>query len=161
MANVRVAFDNRLFVIVPKPSAGSFSSGFPLSTSIAEPPAASLILTPEARDFANLYQNVSIQTKYINALSPEFLFAHFAWALFPYLRKFLLESKFADTLWLPKKKKKGESASASKKRRGGPSNQDGEPDDKDDAYEERWKRRSTSRERGLFDYDWENTPQIT
>ncbi|KAJ8129197.1 hypothetical protein O1611_g4435 [Lasiodiplodia mahajangana] len=90
MANIRVAFDNCSFVIVPKPSAAD-----PRLYAFA---AHILSTTPEARDFADLYQNVSIQTKYINALSPEFLFARFAWALFPYLQKFVFESTVSRNL---------------------------------------------------------------
>ncbi|KAI1427090.1 hypothetical protein F5Y12DRAFT_738602 [Xylaria sp. FL1777] len=186
MAHIHASFNNRLFVIVPKPSAGSsrsanppaasLNSDFPLALPAEPRPYAFathvLSTTPEARDFAHLYQNVSIQTQYINALSPEFLFARFAWALFPYLRKFILESKVRRHLIVieqnevhPKHKwmnsqeyktyqaKKSNNASGSRKRQG-PSNQDGELDD---AYEERQKRYSTSRERGLFDYDWENS----
>ncbi|KAI1201854.1 hypothetical protein F5X97DRAFT_267954 [Nemania serpens] len=193
MANIQVAFDNRLFVIIPKPSASSLSSDFPSSPSIAEPPtllppkptaesrpyafaAHILSTTPEACDFANLYHNVSIHTKYINAVSPEFLFTRFAWALFSYLRKFLRESTVSRHLVIMDKNKvhpgnkwmssqqyktfqatRGESASGSKRRRGGPSYQDGEPNDEDDAYEERWKRRSASRERECSDYDWDSS----
>ncbi|KAI0105504.1 hypothetical protein GGR51DRAFT_560351 [Nemania sp. FL0031] len=170
MANLRVAFDNCLFVIIPKPSAGSSSLSRPLSTSTAEPrPHAFAVhvlsTTPEARDFASLYRNVSIQTKYIKALSPEFLFARFSWALFPYLRGFLessvcrhltiIEKDKIDltNVWMNSRQYKrhqavrGEGVSESKKRRRSLSSQDGGPDG--------WKRRSASRERRPF--YWEDS----
>ncbi|KAI8946877.1 hypothetical protein F4801DRAFT_562957 [Xylaria longipes] len=104
MVHIHRALDNNLFVIIPKPSASSPSSGPPLlSTTTAEPTAAAeprphifaahvLSGTLEACEFAGLCHNRSIQTRFITKLQPEFHFARFAHALFPYLRDFLLES---------------------------------------------------------------------
>ncbi|KAI1124951.1 hypothetical protein F5Y10DRAFT_19143 [Nemania abortiva] len=181
MAHFRVAFDNHLFIIIPKPSAGSPSSSLSLSTTIAEPTSRAeprpyafathfLSNIPEACDFANLYHNVSIQTKYINTLSREFLFARFAWALFSCLRGFLLESTVCRHLvvsegnkvtnkWMNSQQYKkhlalrGESVPTSKRRRGDLNSQNRLSDGEDNAYEER-KRHSARRESVLSNYDW-------
>ncbi|KAI0417663.1 hypothetical protein F5X98DRAFT_137809 [Xylaria grammica] len=199
-ADLYRAFDNRAFVIIPKPSPNSSNSGPLLSTTTttttttAVPAIAAesttarpqsyrfvahvLTGTPEACDFATLYQNVSIQTHYMNILKPELLFARFALALFPLLRGFL-DSKIRRHLAVIEKNKvnfkwmnfsdyktyqaaRDISVSGSKKRRGGASSQNGGPNDElddkgdvneDDVYEERWRRRSASRKRWLSDYD--------
>ncbi|KAI1195187.1 hypothetical protein F5X97DRAFT_250387 [Nemania serpens] len=186
MANLHWAFDHPLFVIVPKPSAGPSSPDPPptstaLPTSNKLQPSAFVAhvisTVPEALDFTNLYHNRSMQPKYFNLLKREFLFARFAWALFLYLRKFiqvstsLLELIIAEEdnyvsksitgkQFAKLRETRGESVNGSRKRRG-LSNQDGEPNDEDylyedDAYEERWRRRSASRESWLSDYNCED-----
>ncbi|KAI1111101.1 hypothetical protein F5Y14DRAFT_426635 [Nemania sp. NC0429] len=186
MANIHWAFDRPLFVIVPKPSAGSSSSGSP-SISTALPASNKLqpyayvthvtSTVPEALDFTNLYHNRSMQSKYFNLLKPEFLFARFAWTLFPYLHQFVqtstvrLEVLIAEEDGYISKSVTGKqfaklretrtkSGDGSRKRRG-PSNQDGEPDEEDyayedDAYEERWRRRSARRESWSSDYNFDD-----
>ncbi|KAJ8128052.1 hypothetical protein O1611_g5583 [Lasiodiplodia mahajangana] len=177
--HIRRALDENLFVIIPKPSA---SLGPPLlptttagpTTTIAEPrphvfAAHILSSTLEACEFAGLYHNRSIQTKLISKLQPEFLFARFAHALFPYLRDFLLESTCPRDLTVIEKNKRiekwmsplqyikyqkdmGQSFCGEKRLRSAPCNQDEELNDEDNIYEERWKQRNASRERWLSEY---------
>ncbi|GAP87145.1 putative endoglucanase type c [Rosellinia necatrix] len=179
MANLHRAFVSPLFVIVPKPSAGSSGSGSP-SISTASPTSNKLqphafvnhVISnvPEALDLADLYHNRSMQSKYFNLLKREFLFARFAWAVFLYLRKFtrvfterrqfiIVDGDNHVSKWITSKEfaklreTRGESVNRSRKRRG-LSNQDREPDDEDyvhedDEYEEGWRRRSAS---------WESWP---
>ncbi|KAI1120925.1 hypothetical protein F5Y10DRAFT_257429 [Nemania abortiva] len=170
MANLYWAFDRPLFVIVPKPSTGSSSSGSP---SRNKPQSYAFVAhaistVPEARDFTNLYHNRSMQPKYFNILKREFLFARFAWALFLYLRKFIdrvdtapLEVIiFEDDNYVSKsmtgkqfaklRETRCESANRPRKQRR-LSNRDGEPNGEDyayedDTYQEGWRRRSASRE---------------
>ncbi|KAI1125654.1 hypothetical protein F5Y10DRAFT_246523 [Nemania abortiva] len=195
-ADLHRAFNNRAFVIIPKPSSSFSNSGPPLLTittttvTTAVPAIAAELTTakphpsifaahvlsgtPEARDFATLYHNVSIQTHYMTMLKPELFFARFAWALFPLLRNFL-ESKIHRHLVVIEKNKvnfkwmnssdykiyqsaQDASVRGSRKRRGGPSSQDEGLNDKgdvndEDVYEERWRRRSASRKRWLSNYD--------
>ncbi|KAI1157949.1 hypothetical protein F5B18DRAFT_643060 [Nemania serpens] len=199
LSNLHWAFDRLLFVIIPKPSTVFSSLASPSTStapSISTAPSAStasltsdnkpqpyafvthvISATPEARDLTDLYHNRSIQSKYFNTLKREFLFARFAWALFPYLRDFVQNASLRELIiadgdnyvsksvtgkeFAQLRENRGESINGSRKRRGGLSNQDGEPTDEDyiyedDAYEERWKRRSASRERRLCDYDYED-----
>ncbi|KAI0870140.1 hypothetical protein GGS24DRAFT_123424 [Hypoxylon argillaceum] len=170
MANLHWAFDRPLFVIVPKLSAGFSSSGSPL-ISTALPTSNKLqpyafvthvmSTIPEALDFTTLYHNRALQPKYFNLLKREFLFARFAWALFPYLQKFVQASTARLELVIVEednyvsqsitgkqfaklRETRGESINGSRKRRD-LGNQDNEDNvDEDDAYEERWRRRSES-----------------
>ncbi|KAJ8130724.1 hypothetical protein O1611_g2902 [Lasiodiplodia mahajangana] len=160
MANLHWAFDYPLFVIVPKPSASSSSLGSSYAFV-----AHVLSSVPEALDFASLYHNRSMQPKYFNLLKREFLFARFAWALFSYLRKFdqvsttrlelilveedsYVSKSITGKEFAELRETRAESLNGSRKRRRLGS-QDGEPNDEDnvcedDAYEERWRRRSES-----------------
>ncbi|KAI0533552.1 hypothetical protein GGR58DRAFT_486156 [Xylaria digitata] len=178
MANIHWAFDRPLFVIVPKPSSGFSGSDSPTSTSLPtskNKPQQYAFVThvistvPEARDFTDLCHNRSMQPKYFNMLRREFLFARFAWALFLYLRKFIqvstarleliivdednyVSKSITGKQFAKLRETSGESINGSRKRRG-LSNQDGELNDEDDAYEERRRRRIASRESWPSDYD--------
>ncbi|KAI0104036.1 hypothetical protein GGR51DRAFT_523257 [Nemania sp. FL0031] len=177
MANISWAFDRPLFVIAPKPSAGPSSPGSP-SISAALPSiklqpyafvAHVISSVPEALDFTNLYHNRSMQPKYFNLLKREFLFARFAWALFPHLQKFVQVSTAHLELiiseednYVPKsitgrqfaelRETRGETIDGFRKRRR-LGNLDGELNDEDDAYEERRRRRSSSWESWPSDND--------
>ncbi|KAF2968902.1 hypothetical protein GQX73_g4675 [Xylaria multiplex] len=165
MANLHWAFECPLFVIVPKPSTGFSSSGFPISKN--KPQRYAFVnhvisTVPEARDFTDLYQNRSMQPKYFNTLKREFLFARFAWALFIYLRKFIqastapleliiidednyISKSMTGKQFSKLRETRGESINRSRKRRG-LSNQNGEPNDQDDDVDEEKRRwRSASR----------------
>ncbi|KAI0857393.1 hypothetical protein F4860DRAFT_528066 [Xylaria cubensis] len=96
MSHIRSAFDDRTFVIVPKPSSRYPSSQSPSSTPTASTAyhqphefAIHVISTDSkpAVQFANFYHNLTIQPQYIHMIRREFLFARFAWAIFPLLRQ--------------------------------------------------------------------------
>ncbi|KAI1130865.1 hypothetical protein F5Y10DRAFT_262806 [Nemania abortiva] len=176
-ADLRQLFDRRQFVIVPKPSTPvpnlGLTSSTP-STPTAESRSHALVVhvlnNSEAGEFPDLYQNASIRTEYADNLSREFLFARFAWVLFPLLRRFLeptssprrlavivedkdpthlphTEAKWMDNLQLIQHlHERGESCTESRKRPFPRTFQDGETDSEDDAYEERWKQRSAGLE---------------
>ncbi|KAI0103812.1 hypothetical protein GGR51DRAFT_242287 [Nemania sp. FL0031] len=175
MVHIHRALDNNLFVIIPKPSASSPSLDPPVSsTTAAEPRPHTFAVhvisgAPEACEFAYLYHNRSIQPKFIAKLQPEFLFARFAHALFPYLRYFLFELTCPRHLTVIEKNEPIEKWMSSlqyteyqidreqsfcgyKRRRSAPSDQDEELNDEDDICEERWRQRSASRERWLSEY---------
>ncbi|KAI1130948.1 hypothetical protein F5Y10DRAFT_234733 [Nemania abortiva] len=190
LSNIHWAFDRPLFVIVPKPST-SFSSiaspstpNAPLMSIAPSTPTASpksenkpqpyafvshvISGTSEARDFTDLYHNRSIQPKYFDTLKREFLFARFAWALFPYLQDFVQTTSLRELIiadgnhyvsksltgqqFAKLREDRGESINGSRKRR----NHDEEPTDEDFIYEERWRWRCASRERQLSDYDYQD-----
>ncbi|KAI0199081.1 hypothetical protein F4808DRAFT_219605 [Astrocystis sublimbata] len=89
MGNILTAFENRAFVIIPKPSdTPSLLSPRPHKFA-----AHVISTTVEGMDLASSYHNVSIHDEYIRSICPEFLLARFAWALFPYLQSFLFEHK--------------------------------------------------------------------
>ncbi|ROW16367.1 hypothetical protein VPNG_02764 [Cytospora leucostoma] len=171
-ADLHLLFDQRRFIIVPKPSAALPNLGPPSPYAIA---IHVLNDSEETGEFPSLYQNVSLQTKYVDKLSREFLFARFAWALFPLLWSFLEtpvprrlavimkqdENKDRPTLissdlshpqyrWMNNAQFTqhlhtwGESRNGSRKRRPSQMTRDAEGDAEDDAYEERWERRSDS-----------------
>lgn len=85
-ADLHLLFGQRRFTVVPKPSAALSSSGPPSSYALA---IHVLNDDEETGEFPGLYQNISLQTKHVDKLSREFLFAQFAWALFPLLWSFL------------------------------------------------------------------------
>ncbi|KAI1114914.1 hypothetical protein F5Y14DRAFT_412418 [Nemania sp. NC0429] len=189
LGHLRWAFDRPLFVILPKPSTvtstGPSASAAPLalaapstsptpSTSTASLTSENKAQTyafvthvisgdPEARDLAALYHNRAIQSKYFNTLERrEFLFARFAWALFPYLRDFVQNTSLREFIivdgdnhvsrsvtgeeFATMRENRGESIDWPRKRRRSSSSRDeeltGEDDIYDDAFEERWKRRN-------------------
>ncbi|KAJ8125380.1 hypothetical protein O1611_g8259 [Lasiodiplodia mahajangana] len=171
-------FGRRRFSIVPKPSTTLPSRDSLLSTLPAEPQPNALVIhvledDKDNGEFPDLYQNASIQPKYVSKLSREFLFARFAWALFPLLRPFLQSStpryltvrvkdkdgssmlpdfSHPNTVWMNGAEfmkhldQRGESRTRSRKRRPAQRAQDGETDTEDDAYDERWRQRSASLE---------------
>ncbi|KAI1131162.1 hypothetical protein F5Y10DRAFT_287397 [Nemania abortiva] len=192
LAHLRWAFDRPLFVIIPKPSAGPPRSGpgSSTSTSTISPTAtappyvkpqqyafATHVLSDndEASDFIDKYHNVSLQPKYFNALKREFLFARFAWALFPHLAPFVysfatvrnfiivegdnyVSRSMTGLGYVELREQRGRSENGSRKRRGSPTGQDGELADEDDVYEddvyeERWRQRNTIRKGWLSDSD--------
>lgn len=189
-ADFHQLFDQCRFVIVPKPSAAlpGQLSGHASSTSTTTPGLGTYAFAihvlgdgEDTGEFTDLYQNVSIQTKYFDQISREFLFARFAWAIFPLLRSFLdtpiprriaviVEEKnrnrpnhVSSDLWLPQSQwinnaqftqhlhKRGESRTGSKKRRPSQMTRDADTDGEDDAYDERWERRSDSLNDGYAD----------
>ncbi|KAI1739646.1 hypothetical protein F4680DRAFT_466174 [Xylaria scruposa] len=110
--HLHLAFDRSLFVIIPKPSAGSSSSGPQSSTSTVLPTMTTsptsnnnpqqyafavhvLSNDDEASGLIDNYHNLSLQPKYLHALNHKFLFVRFAWALFPHLTIFLHHSYVA------------------------------------------------------------------
>lgn len=98
-ADVHAALDGHKFAIIPKPLAPSASPNPPQQDSSRsggnsdETPFAYathiLETDDEAREFCDLYQNVALAQEGVNKLSPEFLFARFAWAIFAHLQTFL------------------------------------------------------------------------
>ena len=82
-ADIHALFDNHYFAIVPKPLDQS-----PTPSSYAF--AAHVLKDDEtAREFCDLhYHNVGIPQSAVDTLSPEFLFARFAWAIFWHLQAF-------------------------------------------------------------------------
>ncbi|GAP86892.1 putative conserved hypothetical protein [Rosellinia necatrix] len=189
LAHLHWAFDRSLFVVVPKPSAGPSTPGPQSSTSTLSPRIkrqqyafAAHVLSDnnEASDFRDKYHNFPLQPKYSKQFKHEFLFARFAWALFPYLTHFVYRSDSATTRnfmvlegddyvsksmtgleYVNFREKRGQGKIGSRKRPGDSMNQNREPADeddendayKDDVYEERWGQRSASRERWLSRYD--------
>ncbi|KAI1153835.1 hypothetical protein F4825DRAFT_237023 [Nemania diffusa] len=130
---------------------------------------------PDAKDFAKLYHNLTIQPKYIGEIARECLFARFAWAIFPFLNNFLhlstvpqqllildgkgtknITAKPGQFKGIEKARKGSTSTSNSRKRGRGSSDENVELNDEDYAYEERWQCRSASRERWLSDYEYED-----
>ncbi|KAJ8128715.1 hypothetical protein O1611_g4919 [Lasiodiplodia mahajangana] len=193
LAHIHWAFNRLLFVIIPKPSTGPSRSGpqSPTSTSaVSLTTTASPYRQPqqyafathvlsdndEASDFTDKYHNLSLQPKYFNALKREFLFARFAWALFPYLTLFVYKSTAVRNFivvegdnyvsksmtgleYVELRERRGQGQNGSRKRRGSPMNQDEELSE-DNVYEERRRQRSASRERWLSDSDCEDEYRI-
>ncbi|KAI1129581.1 hypothetical protein F5Y10DRAFT_237894 [Nemania abortiva] len=198
MANLRTVFNSGAFVIVPKPSSSTLMTNGQSSVDsqpIINPtpttnPTSSTnpALTPEpqlyafavhvlsfhqdAKDFGKLYHNLTIQPKYIRKFAREYLFARFAWAIFPFLNNFLhlstvpqqlliIEGKGTKNITVKPGQFKGiemsrkayTSASNSRKRGRSSSDENVELGDGGDAYEERWRCRSAGRERWLSDYE--------
>lgn len=155
-ADIHLLFDQHRFVFVPKPSTASHTS---LAYAFA---AHALITDEETGEFPELFQNKAIYSK---GISRQYLFARFALALFPFLRPFLssstrrrlavmnqnqqgddMEAQHQE-VWMTHAEyiahldQRGESLSGSRKRQYSRTRQD-EADD--DAFEERWSRRSAS-----------------
>lgn len=88
--DVHQVLDRHKFAIVPKPCA-SPSSSSPGSSGSASLTLATHVLETdhEAREFCSLYHNVAITQTGVDRFSPEFLFARFAWAIFAHLQTFL------------------------------------------------------------------------
>lgn len=167
-ADIHQVLDGHKFAIVPKPSL-SPSSGSSGSSSFAF--AAHVLESDyEAREFCSLYHNVAIAQAGIDRLSPEFLFARFAWAIFAHLQTFLNSSITRRCLavmvrndtdrytelkrmdgqeWAKYLAVRGVTRSGSKTRKRSSSQITQEGNDRrdtDDAYQERWERRSRSLE---------------
>jgi len=76
------AFDKRVFVFVPKTNFGAFYVHF-------------LARTP---DFCPIYHNREVAAL-SSVISPQFLFARFAWAIFPLAKAFIKRSGIRITTW--------------------------------------------------------------
>ncbi|KAL1615858.1 hypothetical protein SLS56_011643 [Neofusicoccum ribis] len=76
-ADLHFAFDQMKFVFVPKP----LPPGEPWCPFVVH------LLDPLARELRRLYHNVPLQAPL--GVAPEYLFARFAWAVFPLLEEFL------------------------------------------------------------------------
>ncbi|KAF8241557.1 hypothetical protein K440DRAFT_241928 [Wilcoxina mikolae CBS 423.85] len=76
------AFDKRVFVFVPKANSGVFYVHF-------------LARTP---DFCPIYHNREVAAL-SSVISPQFLFARFAWAIFPFAKAFIKRSGIRITTW--------------------------------------------------------------
>ncbi|KAI0445985.1 hypothetical protein F4803DRAFT_547771 [Xylaria telfairii] len=164
------------------PTINPISTANPTSTVEAQLYAFVVhVLKPhrDFKDFGDSYHNLAIKTEYMGKIAREYLFARFAWAIFPYLADFLLEAPVPRRLivldengtksittkppqfkelqkrWIASSKA-GSNASNSRKRGRGSSDENVELDDEDDAYEERWRCRSASRERWFSDYEYED-----
>ena len=167
-ADIHQVLDGHKFAIVPKPSLPP-SSGSSGSSSFAF--AAHVLESDyEAREFCSLYHNVAIAQAGIDRLSPEFLFARFAWAIFAHLQTFLNSSITRRRLavmvqngtdrytelkqmdgqeWTKYLAVRGVTRSGSKTRKRSSSQVTQEGNDcrdTDDVYQERWERRSRSLE---------------
>ncbi|KAI0410675.1 hypothetical protein F5X98DRAFT_359112 [Xylaria grammica] len=169
-------------IISPAPTTNPTSIANPTSithpASTVEPQLYAfavhvLSFHPDAKDFGKLYHNVTIQPKYLGKIARECLFARFAWAVFPFLNNFLCLSTVPRRLVIisgngtkditakpgqfkAMEKDRKASASSSRKRARGSGDENAALDDEDDAYEERWRRRSGSRERWLSEYAHED-----
>ncbi|TRX91337.1 hypothetical protein FHL15_007759 [Xylaria flabelliformis] len=158
-SNFHRLFDQRLFVIAPKPvtvSPDPPSSDPQPPTSTAKDRSYAFavhVLNNDgaAREFAQSYHNVPIHTQYRKGICREFLFARFAYNVFPLLRDFFnpelprevivyKENMHSTESWTSKQYEdyladKGESIArchiGSKKRRAGSGSQN---EDDDDAY---------------------------
>lgn len=87
--SLHLLFDQRRFAFVPKPSAVGPSPDSPSPLPEAYALAVHVLNDgEESSELPKLYQNVAMQSQ-CNKLSREFLFARFAWALFPLLQNFL------------------------------------------------------------------------
>lgn len=167
-ADIHQMLDGHKFAIVPKPSFLP-SSGSSQSSSFAF--AAHVLKSDyEAREFCLLYHNVAIPQDAIDRLSPEFLFARFAWDIFAQLQTFLNSSTTRRCLevmvqnntdrctelkqmngqgWTRYLAIRGVTRSGSKTRKRSSSQITQEGNDRrdtDDAYQERWEQRSRSLE---------------
>ncbi|KAL1615661.1 hypothetical protein SLS56_011743 [Neofusicoccum ribis] len=76
-ADLHLAFDQMQFVFLPKP----LSPGEPGCPFVVH------LLDPLAHELRRLYHNVPLQAPL--GVAPEYLFARFAWAVFPLLEEFL------------------------------------------------------------------------
>ncbi|KAI0876758.1 hypothetical protein GGS24DRAFT_498566 [Hypoxylon argillaceum] len=160
-ADFHQLFDRRRFAIVPKPSTTLPNRDSLLSTLPTKPQPNALVIHvledgKENGEFPDLYQNASIQPKYVGKLSREFLFARFAWALFPLLRPFL-QSSTPRYLTVRVKDKDHDSMLPDFSHPNAVwmngtefmrhlDQRNGETDTEDDAYDERWRQRSASLE---------------
>ncbi|KAI3399503.1 hypothetical protein diail_6525 [Diaporthe ilicicola] len=167
-ADIHQILDGHKFAIIPKPSLSS-SSESSASSSFAF--AAHVLKSDdEAREFWSLYHNVAMAQAGVDRLSPEFLFARFAWAIFADLQPFLSSSitrrhlavmvRTDTNRYTELKQMDGQewtmylavrgvtrSGSRTRKRSSSQMTQEGnDRQDTDDAYHERWKRRSRSLE---------------
>ncbi|KAI0190183.1 hypothetical protein EV127DRAFT_365495 [Xylaria flabelliformis] len=136
-SNLHRLFDQRLFVVAPKPP-------YAFAIHVLNNDGA-------AREFAHSYHNVPIHTQYREGICREFLFARFAYNVFPLLRDFFnpelprevivyKENMHSTESWTSNQYEnyladKGESIArcdiGSKKRRAGSGSQD---EDDDDTY---------------------------
>ncbi|CAN8105825.1 unnamed protein product [Discula destructiva] len=80
-ADIHEVLDSHKLVIIPKPSTSSGAS-FAFAAHVLE-------TDHEARELYALYHNIAIAQAGVDRLSPEFLFARFAWAIFAHLQTFL------------------------------------------------------------------------
>lgn len=170
-ADIHQVLDGHKFAIVPKPSLPSSSASSASSGSSSFAFAAHVLESDyEAREFGSLYHNIAIAQAGIDRLSPEFLFARFAWAIFAHLQTFLNSSITRRRLavmvqngtdrytelkqmdgqeWAKYLAVRGVTRSGSKTRKGSSSQITQEGNDRretDDVYQERWERRSRSLE---------------
>lgn len=159
-ADLHLLFDQRRFVVVPKPLSSSPTTSYALAIHV-------LGYDEECCELSDLYQNVTLQPEYARIIGREFLFARFAWALFSFVRNFLdvpirrhlaviTKSSAQAHQSLPRPQRqwmdateykahlhqRGESMSGSRKRRSSQISQDeSDGNTEDDAYQERWQRR--------------------
>lgn len=164
-ADIHQVLDSQKFAIVPKPSSPSPGSSESASFAFA---AHVLESDYEAREFCALYQNVAIAQAGVARLSPEFLFARFAWAVFAHLQTFLDSSitrrylavlvwdgtdrytefkQMGGEEWTRYLAARGQPRSGSRTRKRSSSQMTQEAADAsetDDAYQERWATRSRS-----------------
>ncbi|KUI57031.1 hypothetical protein VP1G_04377 [Cytospora mali] len=180
-ADIHRLLDGHQFAIVPKPSSPSASSSSLVQSSERSSFAfaAHVLQTDnEAREFGDLYHNVAISQSGHDRLSPEYLFARFAWAIFSHLQTFLNSStrryiavavrdeNDVDSFNIELKQMNGEeltkylsnrgvtrSGSKTRKRSSYQMTWDGEDLEVDDAYQERWERRSRSFDRSSVSSD--------
>lgn len=167
--DIHQVFDRHKFAIVPKPYA-SQSSPSPRALGSGSFALAAHVLETdhEAREFCSLYHNVAIAQAGVDVLSREFLFARFAWAIFAHLQTFLNSTITRRHLailvrnenghhsvlkqmdgpeWIRYLAVRGQARSGSKTRKRSSSQVTQDGDDgpvSDDAYRERWIRRSCS-----------------
>lgn len=91
-ADLHLLFDQRKFAMAPKPSAFIESAATSSILSVDERYALTIhVLNDDegADEFSGPYHNVAIQPKAVEMLSRDFVFARFAWSLFPLLQNFL------------------------------------------------------------------------
>ncbi|CAN8104850.1 unnamed protein product [Discula destructiva] len=169
-ADVHMLFDSHRFTLVPKPSFPSSLPSLPTQSSPTQSPSFAFAVhvlhnDDEALEFCDLYHNVAISQSSADRSRPQFLFARFAWALFSHLQTFLKSpaSRYLKVI-IPDetgnnntelKKMNGDeldrhlahrgvTRSGSKTRKRSRTIHDGSEADADDAYQERWERRSRS-----------------
>lgn len=90
-ADIHNLLDRHYFAIVPKPfqsSERNLDSSHPESACSFAFAAHVLKTNNEAREFGHLYHNVAISPSAMDRLRPEFLFARFARAVFAHLKTF-------------------------------------------------------------------------
>lgn len=170
-ADVHQIFDGHKFAIVPKPSTAPSTPASPPSLGSESTFAfAAHVLESdyEAREFCALYHNIAIAQAGVDSLSPEFLFARFAWAVFAHLQTFLNSSitrrhlvvlvrnettcdRYTELKQMNGQQStrhlstRGQTRSGSQLRKRSSSQMTQDGPDTDDAYQERWERRSCSR----------------
>jgi hypothetical protein len=94
-ADLHLLFDQRRFAIAPKPSAAVLNPDSAATSSVSSVEGRFALTIHVLNDdegtdeFSDLYHNVAIQPNAVEKLAREFVFARFAWSLFPLLQGFL------------------------------------------------------------------------